>query len=61
MNTTKKGAKLEIYVEQLFKDLCKIKVRRNVIYNCKGVVTRRKRRAQIDVEYWDVRYNSFLY
>ena len=54
MNTTKQGAKLEIYVEQLFKDMGKIRVRRNVQYNVNGVVSKRKKRAQIDVEYWDL-------
>ena len=53
-NTTKQGAKLEVYVEQLFKDFCKVRVKRNVVYSCRGVLTRRKRRAQIDVEYWDL-------
>ncbi|MBS1266727.1 MAG: hypothetical protein MAG795_00696 [Candidatus Woesearchaeota archaeon] len=60
MNTTKKGAMLEIYVKQLFKDLCKLKVRRNVQYRCKGVLTNKNKRAQIDVEFWDLKGKTIV-
>lgn len=54
MNRTKQGAKLEIYVEELFKGLCKLRVKRNVVYTQHGLITKRRKRAQIDVEYWDL-------
>ena len=54
MNLKKQGAKLEIYVEQLFKDMCKFRVRRNVVYSINGRFTKRRRQAQIDVEFWDL-------
>lgn len=54
MNRAKQGAKLEVFVEKLFKDMGKVRVRRNVQYSIRGVVSKKRMRAQIDVEYWDL-------
>ncbi|OGM02092.1 hypothetical protein A3K72_00065 [Candidatus Woesearchaeota archaeon RBG_13_36_6] len=54
-NTTTKGRKLEVYVEQLFKDLGKWFVKRNVYYSFRSVLRDRVvRRVQVDVQYYDL-------
>ena len=59
-NTSIKGKRLEIYVEQLFKDLGKRFVKRNVYYNFRSVFWGSVvRKAQVDVQYYD-RYGKTL-
>ena len=54
-NTTRKGRKLEIYAEQLFKELGKWFVKRNVYYSFRSLVRDRVvRRVQVDVKYYDL-------
>lgn len=54
INTSRKGKRLEVYAEQLFRDLGKLLVRRDVYYSFRSLLRKRVvRRAQVDVQYYD--------
>ncbi len=54
MTMSNKGLKFEIFVEQLLKDLGKVRVRRNVQYHLKNRFSKKTMKiVQIDVQFYD--------